>query len=600
MTSEEFSSISSNIPKQPGIYKYFDAAGGLIYVGKAKNIRKRVSSYFTKTQINYKTAKLVSRIHRIEFTIVNSEHDAFLLENTLIKENQPVFNINLKDDKTYPYIVIKKEPFPRVFFTRKKLNDGSTYLGPFTSVAVVKEALDFIRKNIPLRNCKLNLSPENIRKKKFRVCLEYHLGNCKGPCEGLQTEEDYNQGLERIKHFLKGNLNPIIQEYKRQVKEFADHLEFEKAAAVQQKIDLVTKLQTKSQVVNIRTGTVDVFSIIEDGDLAFVNYLAVNNGSIILTKTISLNKQLEETKEEILIFAIAQLRKTFESLAPEIIVPFYIPYPEEGVVVTIPKSGDRKILLSLSEKNVNYFKLELEAKKMLRLEDKTEEETIRVLEDLQRDLHLPRLPLRIECFDNSNFQGTNAVAAMVCFINGQPDKKEYRHFNIKTVDGINDFASMKEIVFRRYKRQLDEGNPLPQLVIIDGGKGQLSAALESINQLGIMGSMTLAGLAKNREELFFPGDSQSLELPWDSNSLKLIRRIRDEVHRFGISFHRNKRSKAAIKNELEQIRGIGKATADVMLKKFRSVNNIKNLSMVEITETIGSSKAKIIYHHFHP
>lgn len=600
MTPEEFSSISNSIPVQPGIYKYFDVSGELIYVGKAKNLRKRVSSYFTKKIENNKTAILVCRIYRIEFTIVNSEHDAFLLENNLIKENQPVFNINLKDDKSYPYIVIKNEPFPRVFFTRKKINDGSTYLGPFTSVAVVRDAMEFIRQNIQLRNCKLNLSAVNIRKKKFKVCLEYHLGNCKGPCEGLQTGEDYNLGLDRIKHFLKGNFTPIIQEYKRQVKEYVEQLEFERAAAIQHKIDLVAKLQAKSQVVNIRTGTVDVFSILEEGDTAYVNYLAVNNGSIIQTKTITLNKQLEETKEEVLIFGIGQLRKKFESQANELIVPFLIDYPEEGILVTVPKAGDKKTLLNLSEKNVNYFKLELEAKRVLHLEERPAAEAKNILTELQKDLHLPELPERIECFDNSNFQGTNAVAAMVCFIHGLPEKKEYRHFNIKTVEGINDFASMKEIVYRRYKRQKEEGNPLPQLVIIDGGKGQLSAALESVDELGLTGKMTLVGLAKNKEEIFFPGDSASLALPWNSNSLRLIRRIRDEVHRFGITFHRDKRSRAAINNELEQIQGIGKATVEALLKKFKSVKKIRELSFEEISEITGISKATIIFNYFHP
>ena len=600
MTQEEFSTISSGIPKQPGIYKYFDNAGELIYVGKAKNLRKRVSSYFTKKQANHKTTVLVSRIHRIEFTIVNSEHDAFLLENTLIKENQPVFNISLKDDKTYPYIVIKNEPFPRVFFTRKKINDGSTYLGPFTSVMVVKDALEFIRQNIQLRNCKLNLSAENIKKKKFKVCLEYHLGNCKGPCEGLQTEEDYNQGLERIKHFIKGNFNPILQEYKRQLKEYVEQLEFEKAAAVQHKIDQVVKLQTKSQVVNIKTGTVDVFSILEEGDTAYVNYLAVSNGSIIRTKTITLQKQLEETKEEVLAFAIAQLRKTFESEAHEIIAPFPIPFPDESVLVTIPEKGEKKSLLSLSEKNVNHFKEELRAKKMLNLEEKTEAETSAILKKLQEDLLLPNLPVQIECFDNSNFQGSNPVAAMVCFVNGLPAKREYRRFHINSVEGLNDFASMKEIVYRRYKRQRDEGKPLPQLVIIDGGKGQLSAALESVDELDLRGKMTLIGLAKNKEEIFYPGDSASLELPWDSDSLKLIRRIRDEVHRFGISFHRDQRSKTAIRNELEQIHGIGKSTADELLRKFKSVNKLKQLPESEIAEISGKSKARIIFTYFHP
>lgn len=598
MTPEEFSAISSKIPTQPGIYKYFDSADELIYVGKAKHLRKRVSSYFSKTLTNYKTAELVRRIHHIEFTIVNSEHDAFLLENSLIKQYQPHFNINLKDDKTYPYIVIKNEHFPRVFFTRQKINDGSTYLGPYTSVAQVRELLDFIRQNIPLRTCKLNLSPENIRKKKFKVCLEYHLGNCLGPCEGLQSEEDYAAGLERIKHFLKGNLNPIIQEYKRQLKDHVDHLEFEKAAVIQHKLDNVKNYQSKSQVVNIRTGTVDVFSILEEGDTAYVNYLAVSEGSIIRTKTITLTKQLEETKSEVLVFAIAQLRETFESTATEIIVPFPIDYPDKEIRITIPKSGDKKNLVDLSQKNVNYFRSELESKKILQLEGMTQSETEKVLEQLQDDLHLPDLPTRIECFDNSNFQGTNAVAAMVCFINGMPEKREYRHFNIKTVEGINDFASMKEVVYRRYKRQLDEQRPLPQLVIIDGGKGQLSSAMESIEALGLIGRMTLVGLAKNQEELFFTGDSESLKLSWNSDSLKLIRRIRDEVHHFGITFHRNKRSKAAITNELESIKGIGKTTSDALLRAFKSVNNIRRLSIDELSAVIGKSKAGIVHRYF--
>ena len=600
MTQDEFSKISASIPTQPGIYKYYDGAGELIYVGKAKHLRKRVSSYFSKTFTNYKTAELVRRIHHIEFTIVNSEQDAFLLENSLIKEFQPIFNINLKDDKSYPFLVIKNEPFPRVFFTRQRVNDGSTYLGPYTSVGKVRDLLAFIKQNIPLRTCKLNLSPSNIEKKKFKVCLEYHLGNCKGPCEGLQDETDYENGLDRLKHFLKGNLNPIIQEYRKQIKDFSENLEFEKAAAVQQKIEHVSRYQSKSQVVNTRTGTVDVFAILEEGDTAYVNYLAVNDGSIIQTKTITLEKKLEESKEEVLAFAVAQLRENFESTAKEIILPFAVEYPDKTVTVTVPRFGDKKNLLGLSEKNVNYFKAELEAKKLLKLEDKTEAETEKVLEQLQEDLHLPELPVRIECFDNSNFQGTNAVAAMVCFINGRPEKKEYRHFNIKTVSGINDFASMKEVVYRRYKRQLDEGKTLPQLVIIDGGKGQLSAALESIESLGLRGSMTLVGLAKNQEELFFAGDTSSLQLSWNSDSLKLIRRIRDEVHRFGISFHRNKRSKSAITNELESIAGIGKSTADILLKKFRSVTKIKEQDLKTLTEVAGKSKAAIVFRYFHP
>lgn len=599
MTQAEFSGIASTIPTQPGIYKYFNAANELIYVGKAKHLRKRVSSYFTKTFSNYKTTELVSRIRRIEFTIVNSEQDAFLLENSLIKEHQPLFNINLKDDKSYPYIVIKNEPFPRVFFTRRKIKDGSQYFGPYTSVAKVRDLLDFIRQNIQLRTCKLNLTKNNIEKKRFKVCLEYHLGNCKGPCEAFQDEVDYGMRIDQLKNFLKGNMYPVLQDFKKQVKMYAENMEFEKASIYQTKIEHLQKYQAKSAVVNTNTGTLDVFSIIEEGDAAYVNYLAVNNGNIFQTKTLTLVKKLEETKEEVLAFAIARIRQTFNSDAKEILVPIEIDYPEEGVLVVVPKSGDRRKLLELSEKNVNYFKEELKAKKMLHLEDKSDSEKIQVLEQLQSDLHLPDVPVHIECFDNSNFQGSFPVAAMVCFKNGQPSKKDYRHFNIKTVEGINDFASMQEVVFRRYKRLIDENKLLPQLVIIDGGKGQLSAALESISQLNLEGRMTLVGLAKNKEELFFAGDTSSLQLPWSSESLKLIRRIRDEVHRFGITFHRNKRSKGAIENELENIKGIGKQTADMLLKEYRSVKNIRALSFEELEKFAGKSKASIIYTSLH-
>jgi excinuclease ABC subunit C len=594
MTQEEFSKIASTIPTAPGIYKYYDAANKLIYVGKAKHLRKRVSSYFIKTFTSYKTVELVSRIKKIEFTIVNSEQDAFLLENSLIKEYQPLFNINLKDDKSYPYIVVKNEPFPRVFFTRRKIKDGSQYFGPYTSVAKVRDLLDLIKHNIQLRNCKLNLSETNIKKKKFKVCLEYHLGNCKGPCEGLQTLEDYDESIAQLKNLLKGNLSPILQHFKLQVKDFSEKMEYEKASIYQQKIEHLQQYQAKSTVVNTNTGTVDVFSIMEEGNTAYVNYLALNNGSIIQTKTILLEKKLEETAAEVLAFAIAQLRQKFESPAKEIIVPFPIEYPEEGIIVSVPKGGDKKKLLDLSIKNVNYFQEELKAKKLLKLEDKTSDEKIAVLQQLQDSLHLSELPVHIECFDNSNFQGSYPVAAMVCFKNGEPSKKDYRHFNIKTVEGINDFASMTEVVYRRYKRVLDEKLPFPQLIIIDGGKGQLSAALESIDKLGLHGKVTLVGLAKNQEELFFAGDQQSLQLPWDSESLKLIRRIRDEVHRFGITFHRNKRSKGTFKNELEDIKGIGKQTADLLLKTFRSVKKIREASAEEIAKLIGIKKAEIL------
>ncbi|HMK03037.1 MAG TPA: excinuclease ABC subunit UvrC, partial [Ferruginibacter sp.] len=500
MTQKEFSAIASGIPAQPGIYKYYNAANELLYVGKAKHLRKRVSSYFSKTFSTYKTHELVQRIHHIEFTIVNSEQDAFLLENTLIKEFQPKFNISLKDDKTYPYIVIKNERFPRVFFTRRRIEDGSQYLGPYTSVEKVRELLDFIKQTILLRTCKLNLTEKNIKAGKFKVCLEYHLGNCKGPCEGLQTVEDYNEGLQQLVNILKGNMSPVIQHFKKELQQLVLKMEFEKAAIYKKKIEHLQNFQSRSTVVNTRIGTVDVFSILEDGNIAYVNYLAINAGAIVQTKTIMLEKKLEETAGEVLAFAAAQLRDHFGSSTKEIIVPLPIEYPEEGIIITIPKSGDKKKLLDLSEKNVNYFREELKRRKMLKLEEKTTTEKIRVLQQLQTDLQLPAVPVQIECFDNSNFQGSFPVAAMVSFKNGEPSKKDYRHFNIKTVVGINDFASMKEVVYRRYKRLLEENSPLPQLVIIDGGKGQLSAAMQSISELGLPGTTSVIGLAKNEEE----------------------------------------------------------------------------------------------------
>jgi excinuclease ABC subunit C len=592
MTQAAFSAIAQGIPLQPGIYKYFGTNGELLYVGKAKNLRKRVSSYFSKTFTTYKTHELVKRIATIEFTIVNSEQDAFLLENSLIKEFQPRYNINLKDDKTYPYIVIKKEPFPRVFLTRRKINDGSEYLGPFTSVAKVRELLDFIKQNIQLRTCKLNLSEGNIKKGKFKVCLEYHLGNCKGPCEGLETESSY------MKEMLKGNLQPVMQHYKKEMQQMAANLQFEKAEMTRKKLTYLQQYQARSTVVNMKTGAVDVFTIMEEGDTAYVNYLSVNNGSIVLTQTVVLQQKLGEPPAEILAFAIAQLRNTFNSTAPEIIVPIPFGYPDSAVKITVPKSGDKKKLLELSEKNVTYFREELTKKKMLHLEEKNDSEKTVVLQRLQQDLQLPELPLHIECFDNSNFQGSFPVSAMVCFKNGMPDKDNYRRYNVKTVEGINDFATMKEVVDRRYKRLLQENSPLPQLVIIDGGKGQLGAAMESIRLLGLDGRMTLVGLAKNEEEIFYAGDTQSLKLPWDSESLKLIRRIRDEVHRFGITFHRNQRSRGTFKNELEQIKGIGTATANLLLKQFKSVKNVKEKTVEELAALIGAKKAALLINYF--
>lgn len=598
MTTAIFQTIVKTIPSNPGIYKYFDSQNELIYVGKAKNIRKRVSSYFTKTFTGYKTHELVKRIDHIEFTIVDSEQDAFLLENSLIKQFQPKFNINLKDDKTYPYLVIKNEPFPRIFLTRNKINDGSEYLGPFTSVGRVRELLNFIKEFIPLRTCKLNLTEQNILKHKFKVCLEYHLGNCKGPCEGFQSKEDYEEGLQQIKQMIKGNLSPVIQRYKEEMNYYAEQMLFEKAAIIKKKIEGLENYQARSVVVSKTLTSVDVFSILREKDTAYVNYLMVQNGTIIQTHTITLEPQLDETDAEILSLAITELRKRFNTEATEIIVPFEVEQESDSLTYTIPKAGDKKKLLDLSAKNVNYFLEEMKRKKILHLEGKTEKEKNEVLVQLQKDLHLPALPVQIECFDNSNFQGSYPVAAMVYFRNGLPDKNEYRRFNIKTVSGINDFASMKEVVSRRYKRLLKDEAPLPQLIIIDGGKGQLNAAVEGLEETGMMGKSTVVGLAKNEEEIFFPGDKESIKLDWNSEALKLIRRIRDEVHRFGITFHRNQRSRGTFVNELEHIKGIGKNTADILLKKFKSVKKIKELPQETLEETIGTSRATIVFDYF--
>ncbi len=598
MTQPEFQQLAHTIPINPGIYKYYNQAGVLIYIGKAKSLRKRVSSYFNKSFVGYKTHELVQRIHTIEFTIVDSEQDAFLLENALIKQYQPKYNINLKDDKTYPYIVVKKEPFSRLFLTRKKINDGAEYIGPFTSSGRVRELIDFVKQHIPLRNCKLNLSDQNIQKGKFKVCLEYHLGNCKGPCEGLQDAADYQDGLMMVKNILKGNLGSVIQHFKSEMNTCIAELQFEKAALIQQKIEHLENYQSKSVVVSKYLTNLDVFSIVKDDDKAFVNYLMVQNGTIVQTHTVPVETKLEESEEEVLELVIGNLRTLFNSMANEIVVPFPIDYPNHSITITVPKLGDKKKLLDLSIKNVAYFKDELRKKKILHLEGKTDQEKKKVLYELQQFLQLPEVPIHIECFDNSNFQGAYPVSAMVCFKDGMPSNADYRKYNVKTVVGINDFATMKEVVYRRYKRLKEEEASFPQLVIIDGGKGQLSAALESIQALGLDGRTTLIGLAKNEEEIFFAGDTESIKLPWNSDSLKLVRRIRDEVHRFGISFHRNQRSKGTFKNELEQITGIGPQTIAQLLKTFRSVKNIKAQTETVLAAEIGAAKALLLTNYF--
>lgn len=601
MTKENFQqNIVSTLPHAPGIYKYYGADKKILYVGKAKNLRKRITSYFVKQQDNRKTARLVSLIDTIEWTITNNEHDAFLLENSLIKHFKPMYNISLKDDKTYPYVVIRKEHFPRVYLTRRLIRDGSEYIGPFTSVFIVRELLDIIKETIPLRTCGLNLTPQNIAKGKFKVCLEYHLGNCSGPCEGYQSEESYKENIDYIRQLVKGNLSPVLHALKEEMNGHVANMDFEKAQQLKIKIQALQRYQSKSTVISSHLINTDVASIIASEDDAYVNYLVVTEGKIIHSKSIYMEKKLEETPEEMLAYALAFFRPKFQSLSREIVVPFAVETEEENITVTIPLAGDKKKLLDLSFKNAEYFKQEQKQKSRLLLKDRTTEDRQEVLEQLQEDLQLTELPAHIECFDNSNFQGSFPVAAMVCFKNGVPSKKDYRHFHIKTVEGINDFASMAEIVKRRYKRLLEEEQPLPQLVIIDGGKGQLGSAMQSIEELGLTGRMTVVGLAKREESIFYPGDKDPLQLPYNGQSLLLIRRIRDEVHRFGITFHRDVRSKGTIKNELEDIPGIGGKTAQTLLQTYRSVARIKEMTLRELTMTIGASKARVIFDYFHP
>ena len=598
MTKEEFSELAQTIPHSPGCYKYYSIENELLYVGKAKDLRKRVSSYFNKTLDNNKTRRLVSLINSLDFTVTETEHDAFLLENSLIKHFQPRFNIALKDDKTYPYVVIRNEPFPRVFLTRRLIRDGSEYIGPFTGVLQVKELLEIVKQNVPLRTCNLNLAPANIARGKYKVCLEYHLGNCKGPCQGFQTTDEYYADLQQVRQILKGNISEVLKHLKQQMQEHAARLEFEAAHIVKQKIDSLQNYNSKSTVVNPRLNDLDVISILNDENSFYINYMMVIKGSIIHVKTVVVEKILDETERDVLSLVLDRMRNTFHSKAKEVISPMAIDVTEDGMKVTLPKMGDKKNLLDMSTRNAFIFKEDIRRRNSLMLQEKTNEQYMAVLEELQDSLQLRELPVHIECFDNSNFQGAYPVAAMVCFRNGQPANKDYRHFHIKTVEGINDFASMSEVVYRRYKRLTEEKKPLPQLVIIDGGKGQLGAALESIEKLGLTGRMALVGLAKREESIFFPGDSDPIQLPYDSPAHLLVRRIRDEVHRFGITFHRQTRSKGTFKNELEAMPGIGAQTATELLKEFRSVKNIKSVTERELTRVIGASKARLLRAYF--
>ncbi|MGV8092329.1 MAG: excinuclease ABC subunit UvrC [Mangrovibacterium sp.] len=583
------------LPEQPGIYQYFDNTGKIIYVGKAKNLKKRVSSYFLKNHDSKKTAMLVKNIADIKHMIVETEQDALLLENNLIKKYQPRYNIRLKDDKTYPWIVIKNERFPRVFQTRNVIRDGSSYFGPYTSVLAVRTLLDLFKRLYKLRTCKYNLSKENIDAHKFKVCLEYHIGNCMGPCEALQTEEDYNQSIDQIRDILKGNITGVIKYLCELMKKYADEYRFEEAGQIKEKVEILERFRSKSTVVSSTITNVDVFGIDVVEKSAFVNYLKVINGAIVQMYTTEIKKALDESPKELLAYAIVDIRQKIFSNARELLVPFDPDITLEQVTFKIPVRGDKKKLLDLSTRNAKYYRMEKEKQLVLL---KPQQSTTRILETIKKDLQLKELPVQIECFDNSNLQGTNPVAACVVFKNAKPAKSEYRHFNVKTVEGPNDFASMEEIVYRRYKRQIEEARPLPQLIIIDGGKGQLGMALNALEKLELRGKIAIIGIAKKLEEIFFPGDSVPLYLDKNSETLKIIQQARDEAHRFGITFHRKKRSLNFIKSQLEDIPGIGEKTIQYLLKEFKSLENLKNQSYHTVASQIGDSKAAKIFDFF--
>lgn len=585
----------STLPNSPGVYQFYDKEEKILYVGKAKNLKKRVSSYFNKTHDNGKTKVLVKKIVYIKHIVVDTESDALLLENNLIKKYKPRYNVLLKDDKTYPWICIKNERFPRVFYTRNLIKDGSEYFGPYTNMKTVRVLLDLIKSVYPLRTCNYDLSAEKINAHKYKVCLEYHLGNCKGPCEGYQTTEEYQRQIVEIKDILKGNFKSSLHYFKTQMKFLASEMRFEEAQDFKEKIEVLENYQAKTTIVNPKINNVDVFSIISDESYAYINFLQLSHGAIIRSHTLELKKKLNETDEELLQLGIIEIRQRFKSLSRELYLPFPVTV-DRNLKVTIPKLGDKKRILELSERNAKYFRME--RFKQLKVTD-PDRHTNRIMAQMKKDLRLSEEPRHIECFDNSNIQGTNPVAACVVFKNGKPAKKEYRHYNIKTVVGPDDFASMEEVVFRRYKRLLEEEQPLPQLIVIDGGKGQLSSALKSLDALELRGKIAIIGIAKRLEEIYFPGDSIPLYLDKKSESLKIVQQLRNEAHRFGITFHRKKRSNAAINSELEGIEGVGKKTATDLLKTFKSVKRIKEASIEKLAEVVGMSKAQKIYNTFH-
>ncbi|MGW8315617.1 MAG: excinuclease ABC subunit UvrC [Bacteroidales bacterium] len=580
------------LPEQPGVYQFYGSGGNLLYIGKAKNLKKRVSSYFTKKKFeSFKVKVLVGKVHHIEHIVVNSESDALLLENNLIKKHQPHYNIMLKDDKTFPWICIKNEPFPRIFSTRIVLQDGSQYYGPYTSAYAVKVLLNLIRQLYPLRTCKLPLTRENIEQGKFKRCLEYHLGNCKGPCEGLQSKESYDRSIEQIRQIIKGNLHEVIRYLNEEMQRLASSFQFEEAQQFKDKIEILSRYQSKSTIVNPTIHNVDVFSIVSEEKAAYINFLKVVKGAVIQAHSVEIRKKLDESDEELLAFAITDLRTRIESNSREMILPLDLSDYFPGNLITVPQRGDKKKLLDLSERNARSYRLEKKKRAGAR---KNETPAERILKTLQSDLRLSEFPNHIECFDNSNIQGSHPVAACVVFKNGKPAKKEYRHYNIKQVTGINDFASMEEVVYRRYRRLLEENMSLPQLIVIDGGKGQLSSALKSLEALGLRGKVAIVGVAKKLEEIYFPEDPVPLYIDKNSESLKLIQYLRNEAHRFGITFHRQKRSGEFTRSSLEEIEGIGSKTIEKLFIRYKSIEAIRNTPLEELADEIGRARAMAI------
>ena len=595
-TPAHIKEIVRHLPKKPGVYRFYDKDRKILYVGKAKYLKNRVSSYFNKIKYeNHKTKLLVRKIDHIEYIVVDSEYDALLLENSLIKKHQPHYNVALRDDKTYPWICIKKEPFPRVFSTRNVIKDGSEYYGPYASVRMMHTVLGIIGKLYKLRTCAYNLSQSNIAKKKYRLCLEYHIGNCLGGCENKQTEHDYDKSIAEIRHILKGNLGDLTKDLKQTMVGYAENMEFEKAQELKERIGLLENYQAKSTVVNYKIHDVDVFSIVSDSYGGYVNFLKINSGAVVQLHTLEIKKKLDETDEELLAMGIAEIRQKFGSTSKEIYLSKDIEVPIENIQISVPKIGDKKKLIDMSLRNAKYYMMD-RYKAMEKVDPDAHSK--RVMAQIQKDIRLKELPTHIECFDNSNIQGEFPVAACVIFKNAKPSKKDYRHFNIKTVVGPDDFASMEEVVERRYSRLLREGEPLPQLIVIDGGKGQLHSAVNSLERLGLMGKVAVIGIAKRLEEIYFPGDSIPLYLDKRSESLKVIQQLRNEAHRFGITHHRNQRGKSIVKSELHEIKGIGPKTAQELLSQIGSVKRIKEATLDEMSVIIGEAKAKIVWNYF--